>query len=111
MDSAALGASDCELRQPRSYDVRHRNSSRAAGFVLFYPPRAALRFEATHRNQCATLVCRTCWQLCIRVSFRQDNLAKRIGGAFEMTGTVFQKFDSHETHRDIRKPQGGSESF
>ena len=39
-----LGASDRELRQVRSYDVRHRNFSRADGFVLVHPSRAALLF-------------------------------------------------------------------
>lgn len=49
---------------------------------------------------------------CVFVSlFRGDSLADWIGGAFEMTATVFQKFHSHETHRNIGKPQRGPESL
>lgn len=49
---------------------------------------------------------------CVFVSLSIETiLADWIGGAFEMTATVFQKSDSHETDRNIRKPQRGPESF
>ena len=49
--------------------------------------------------------------VCIGVPNWKNLIKSGIGGAFEMTATVFQKSDSHETHRNIRKPQRGPESF